>query len=145
MKASFFTCLTKQRISTKRRFSAFLHHKLVKIFRRIVTLPSSGWMNFVRVNVDVIWSRWYIDCRRCHCGHSELQKEKWGRIVCGDIAKFKFLFFVVLIWQVSGNLVIIEILLMKLLFVVTHRYTVLQETKLAWSSIFHHFVMLSFH
>lgn len=63
-KASFFTCLTKQRISTKRRFSAFLHHKLVKIFRRIVTLPSSGWMNFVRVNVDVIWSRWYIDCRR---------------------------------------------------------------------------------
>jgi len=48
---------------TKRWVSALPHHTFAPTFRRIITLPSSGWMNLAQVNADVIGSRRYIDHR----------------------------------------------------------------------------------
>jgi hypothetical protein len=61
-KASFLHVLQNSTFN-ETMVSAFLRHKFVSMFRRIVTLPSSGWMNLAQVNAHVIGSRRYIDSR----------------------------------------------------------------------------------
>ena len=130
----------------KRGVSAFLHHKFVPMFRRIVTLPSSVWMNLAQVNAGAIGSRRYIDCREVlrYMATQSYRNKKRTDFVPRPCKKKVSFFSVFLIWQVSGNVAIIDNR-SRNRFVITHWYTVLQETNLAWSSNFYQLSTLRFY